>query len=114
MKYLATATLLATTASATLAGEIRLDAPMRGESLHTAQADMAVYWTQQETGYEVVATYVAPAQGTEPQRLVMLLADGDTTAFSLPGLPSTQYNFTRHGSVVRVWSAPTWAQVASN
>ena len=115
MKTLICSTLLAAaTATAATAGEIRLDAPLQAASLNATQADMSVYWIERAEGYEVVATYVAPAQGNEAQRLVMLLADGDATTFSLPGLSSTQYSFARSGTEVRAWTSPTWAQIASN
>jgi len=108
------ATLAATLFAATsaFAGEITLNAEMEAASLHEAGVDMVVYYTDADTHFEVVATYVEPMAKDEPLRLRMGLTDGDKVTFSLPSLPETNYTFARVGEIVSVTAVPNGEVVA--
>ncbi len=100
-KLIKTLTVLAVLAPVSAgAGEISLTAPMQGATLHEAGLDMSVYFTEASGGYEVVATYVS-ANAT-PNRIRMLLTDGDNVSFSLPGHNNVVYNFNRNQTKVGV------------
>lgn len=87
------------------AGEISLTAPMQGATLQENNLDMSVYFTKAPAdGYEVVATYVAA--DAAPARLKMLLTDGDSVSFSLPGHKGIVYNFSRTLTTVSVTAEP--------
>ncbi|MHA6347271.1 hypothetical protein [Roseivivax sp. CAU 1761] len=103
---------LATAAAPALAGEIRLDAPRAGATLHDTGTAMTVYYDTTETGYEVVATYADAFRG--PARLSLELADGDAVSFGLPGKQGTLYHFARDGEAVVVRAARTGQVVAAN
>ncbi|MHA6645745.1 hypothetical protein [Mesorhizobium sp. A623] len=94
-------TAIASTAAS--AGSITLSAPMAGITLQSRDVDMSLYFIETAGGrYEVVATYVDDTTPNDPGRLVMSLADGDSTSFGLPGHPGVLYGFSRTGSSVTV------------
>ncbi len=99
-------------ATSVFAGEITLNAEMEAASLHEAGVDMVVYYTDADTHYEVVATYVEPRAKDEPLRMRMGLVDGDEVTFALPMLPETAYTFARKGTVVSVKATLQGAIVA--
>ena len=114
MKTLLTLAALTLTAAPVLAGEILLEKPMAGATLHQAGIDMSVYWTEQDKGYEVVATFVPELSDVPPARMVMLLADGDDVTFGLPGTLSHSYTFARTDQGVSVRSDKVGLIYASN
>lgn len=82
---------------------IALSAPLASASLHKGGIDMNVYYTtQDDNGFEVVATYAPAATPAEAARLRMRLADGDAVHFALPGHEATIYTFERSGATVAV------------
>ena len=95
---LAAALILAAAAPAP-AEEARMTRPIEAGSLHEGPLDMVAYWTPRGDAYELVATF-APKAGGAPLRVVMALAEGDRTAFALPGHPGALYGFARRGGVV--------------
>lgn len=103
------ATLIATAIAPTAAsaGSVRLKAPMAGATLRFSDVDMSLYFIETAGGrYEVVATYVSDTTLNDPSRIVMSLADGDSTSFGLPGYPGVLYVFSRTGSSVTVSDIP--------
>lgn len=101
-KTFAAAAALALFAQGATAEEIALEAPMAGASLHTGGIDMVVYYMDRSDHFEVVATYALSDAPSEPARLRMGLADGDSARFGLPGEPHVRYEFSRSGATVRV------------
>lgn len=99
-------------ATSALAGEITLNAEMEAASLHEAGVDMVVYYTDADTHFEVVATYVEPMAKDEPLRMRMGLNDGDKVTFALPEHPATNYTFARNGATVSVNAVPSGDQIA--
>jgi hypothetical protein len=102
------ATLFATTISAPAASadSVILDAPYAGATLGSEEIAISVYFTEAADGaFEVVATYLGAAQD-EPQRIVMVLSDGDNLLFGLPGHAGTLYQFARNGDAITVSDAP--------
>lgn len=94
-------TAIASTAAS--AGSVTLSSPMAGVTLQSRDVDMSLYFIQIAGGrYEVVATYVGDTTPNDPGRLVMSLADGDSTSFGLPGHPGVLYEFARKGGAVTV------------
>ena len=94
-------TAIAPTAAS--AGSVTLNAPMAGITLQSRDVDMSLYFIETAGGrYEVVATYVGDTTPNDPGRLVMSLADGDSTSFGLPGHPVILYEFARKGGAVTV------------
>lgn len=104
---------LAATAGAASADEITLTKPLSGATLHEGAVDMAVYMTEADAGLEVVATYT-PSETYAPSRVAMVLADGDSVSFGLPGAPTAYYTFARAGDNVTVTARPVAVQFASN
>ena len=109
---LAISLALAAIAGAASAEDITLPAPMSGATLHEGGVDMAVYMTEVDGGYEVVATYT-PTETYAPTRVAMVLADGDAVSFGLPGAPSAHYDFARTGDAVTVTANPVGVRFAS-
>jgi hypothetical protein len=110
------ASMLTVAASLTVAtfaeaGEIALSQPIQAASLHDKGVDMVVYYTDETSHFEVVATYVT-APAAEPRRMRMGLTDGDSVRFALPGQPSTVYTFARAEETVTVTSEPASVRVA--
>ena len=69
------ASMLTVAASLTVAtfaeaGEIALSQPIQAASLHDKGVDMVVYYTDETSHFEVVATYVT-APAAEPRRMRM-------------------------------------------
>ena len=96
---LAAALILPAAAPAASAEEARMTRPIEAGSLHEGPLDMVAYWIPRGDAYELVATF-APKAGGAPLRVVMALAEGDRTAFALPGHPGALYGFARRGGVV--------------
>lgn len=93
----------ATAPTAANAGSVTMNAPMAGVTLHSRDVDMSLYFIDGAGGnYEVVATYLVDIAGNETGRLVMSVADGDSTSFGLPGHPGVLYEFARRGDAVTV------------
>lgn len=100
------ATLAATFVLPAVAGEVVMDRALEAGSLHDGAVDLVAYYLPAADGaLEVTATYAA-ADGGEPARLVMALADGDAIQFALPGHRETVYSFARTGERVTVTAAP--------
>lgn len=107
MKALILTTLLATATSfAAQAETITLSTPLAGATLHSDDVDMSVYWTKSGDAYEVVAFYAPRGEGAAPQKLQMLLENGDHVTFSLPGFSGTQYSFERTAGTLTVSGTP--------
>ncbi|MBX2856576.1 MAG: hypothetical protein KTR21_16430 [Rhodobacteraceae bacterium] len=113
MKRSILAAIALLTASAAHADEITLSQPLAGASLHDAGVDMSVYWTEAESGLEVVATYAVRDAAFESHRLVMVLNDGDKVSFGLPQRREAYYTFSRIGDVVSVQAESITTKVAS-
>lgn len=80
-----------------------LDAPLKGATLQSDDADMSLYFTEIAGGsFAVVATYVSDNAADQPERIVMELLDGDSVKFGLPGHPGRLYEFARKGPIVTV------------
>lgn len=89
------------------ADTITLSAPLNGASLHEGGVDMNVYYTAAaDRGFEVVATYAPVAAPAEAARLRMVLEDGDSVRFALPGHDEAIYAFQRNGAAVAVSVQP--------
>jgi len=109
---LLTAIALSMGTSSAHADKIELSTALAGATLHESGVDMSVFWTRADKGFEVLATFV-DADAEAPQRLQMLLADGDETSFSLPGNFSHRYTFARVGDTVTVEAINSQTFVAS-
>lgn len=103
------AVLMGLAALPAAAEEIRLATPLEGATLHQGAVAMSVYWTGRGEAAEIVATYVAGADG--PHRLTMAMAEGEETRFSLPGLRHVRYDFSRSVDGVTVRAEPADADV---
>ncbi len=110
---LLSAAALSVTALSAHADQITLTSPLAGASLHAGDVDMSVYWTDVETGYEVVATYLE-ADAVTPAQMTLVLVDGDAVTFSLPGRLDHSYKFARTGAAVTVKTLDNTALFASN
>ncbi|MDX8531349.1 hypothetical protein RFM41_04080 [Mesorhizobium sp. VK25A] len=100
------ASLLAVLAMATpaVAEEATIGRPIQAGSLHEGGLDMVVYYAPVAGNLlEVTATF-APKDGSDPQRVVMGLADRDSVAFSMPGYRGSLYTFSRSAGEVTVSS----------
>ena len=69
---------------------------------------VAYYTPEGADGFEVTAIWLGD-EDAEPSRIVMLLAEGDTVAFSLPGHTDTRFTFTREFDAVAVRAEPVEA-----
>ena len=101
-------------ASVAQAGNVTLTQPIQAGSLHEGGVDMVIYYTDQNTHFEVVATYVTPRAPDAPNRLRMGLTDGDRVSFALPGEPATLYSFARADDTVTVETTSTLTIVAQS
>jgi hypothetical protein len=94
-----------------LADQMTMGQSIESASLHEGALDMVAYYVPAPDGaFEVTATFAprtAMMMSAAPARLVMVLADGDDVAFSMPGYPETRYRFTRAGDGVTVSARPT-------
>ena len=66
------------------------------------------YYTIEQGGYRIVATFAAPGQGVTPMRVVAVLAPGQTVTFSTPsaaGLPATAVEIVRKNDELVVHKA---------
>ncbi|EPX78619.1 hypothetical protein [Salipiger mucosus] len=113
MKALTLATLLAAAPVAALADSLTLETPLAGGTVHGGTVDMSVFWQPEGEAHKVVAHYAEPGDAA-PQRLVMLLNDGDNVVFGLPGKRGTEYRFSREADAVTVTAARTRTQLALN
>ncbi len=103
MKTIAFAALIAaTTPFAVKADTITLTSSMAGATLHTVDVDMSVYFTPNESTYDVVAIYAPRAVDATPQHLQMSLVDGDAVTFGLPGYDQAIYFFALTGKMLTV------------
>lgn len=107
-------TAFALTASVASAEDISLTTPKSGATLHEGGIDMSVYYTDTQDGLEVVATYTPRVSAYAPQRMTMLLQDGDAVSFGLPGVYDLSYSFSRTGDAVAVRAVTNSVQLASN
>ncbi|MCF7699343.1 hypothetical protein [Loktanella sp. M215] len=105
MKTMILAALLVTPLAAT-ADSIILSAPLAGQTLHTDDVDMSVYFTDSDTTLGVVAVYAPRTADATPSMLQMDLADGESTTFGLPGYGQASYTFARSGDAVTVTGTP--------
>ena len=112
-RFVSILALTATLSAATFAkaDEIALTQPTQAASVHEGGVDMVVYYTDQTSHFEVVATYL-PGDADQPRRMRMGLTDGDRVSFALPGRPSTIYTFARSEEVVTVSADPAPVRVA--
>ncbi len=94
------------------AADLSLNAPLEGATLSDGTVDMSVYFADLEAGYEVVATYVTQDAAT-PAQFVMVLNDGDSVSFGLPGVAGQVYTFSRVEDTLNVDAAHTWTQIAA-
>jgi hypothetical protein len=99
---IATAATIAFSAFAAQAAEVQLTREIQAGSLKEQGVDMVVYYTDEKTHLEVVATYVETENPHDPQRIRMGLQDGDDVTFALPGIPGTNYTFARDGMTVTI------------
>lgn len=95
-------TILTTTAAH--AGDVELTRPIQAGSLHEPGADWVIYYTPQDDALKVVATFAKTASPDQPQRMIMVMHDGDQVRFHLPGLPETTYTFARADQTIRITS----------
>jgi hypothetical protein len=87
------------------AEEVTLARPMDGATLTSDGIAMSLYYVGiDDGGFELVATYIGESEREHPSRIVMRLADGDATAFGLPGYPGMLFEFARTGNVVVIRS----------
>ena len=95
-------------ASATLADsvDIVLETPMAAQSLHTDNVDLVAFYLDTGNGLELTVTYIAKDKPAEPQRMQMLLLEGDRVTFALPCLPETTYVFARKGETISIDAQP--------
>lgn len=114
MKFAITLVTLALTTTQVLADEMTLTSPMAAETLHEGGLDMNVYFVEAEEGYEVIGTYTARAGAYAPARIQMLMQDGDSVAFGMPGVQDVLYSFERTGDTLHVSADNTGLQYASN
>jgi hypothetical protein len=75
-------------------------------TLHNGPLDMVAYFVPRPDDLlEVTATFAprhVDGAPFAPMRIVMGLADGDRTAFAMPGYPEALYGFARSGDEVTV------------
>ncbi|MGY9045482.1 MAG: hypothetical protein ACKVKF_00030 [Rhodobacterales bacterium] len=114
MKFAFTLAALALTAAPVLADEMTLTAPMSSATLHEGGLDMNVYFVEAENGYDVIGTYVSRVGAYAPARIRMLMQDGDSVAFGMPGARDVLYSFERSGDALHVTAENTGLQFASN
>ncbi len=87
---------------------------MSAGTLHEGGLDMSVYWIEVDGGHEVVGTYTPRIGAYAPVRIQMLMQDGDTVAFGMPGARDVLYSFARTGDTLHVSAENTGLQYASN
>jgi hypothetical protein len=103
---IATALAILTTTTAH-AGDVSLTRPIEAGTLHEHGADVVIYYTPEGDALKVVTTYAKTTAPDQPQRMIMLMGDGDRVSFHLPGLPETRYTYARAGETVRVFTRET-------
>lgn len=114
MKSVLTALAFIVAPGVASAAELSLNSALEGATLSDGRVDMSVYFTNVEADFEVVATYVTQTNVETPSRLTMVLADGDSVSFGLPGVSGKVYTFSRDGDVLDVDASNVWTQVAGN
>lgn len=102
MKPILAAAALAVTSGAALADDVTLTTPQTAATLKEGRVDMNVSWTARPQGYELVASYVTGLPGETPEKLVMLLNDGEAVTLGLPGAPGYHFSFARTGDSLSV------------
>lgn len=101
-KAILTTALVLGAALPAVAEEASADRPIVAASLHDGPLDMVAYYTQTETGaFKVVATF-RTRNDASPARIVMVLEDGDSVRFSMPGYTQALYGFSREGDRLTV------------
>lgn len=86
--------------------DVVLDTELAARSLHTETVDMVAFYLETNAGMELTVTYIVRNKAEEPQRMQMLLNDGDVITCALPCLPQTQYTFARSGDKITIDAAP--------
>lgn len=103
MRKAVLAALVVLSAGAAQADVVEISRPLAGATLNDAGIGMSVYWTEEaDGGFNVVATYASLNGAYQPNRISMLLKDGDTVSFGLPERSDAYYTFERSGDMVRV------------
>lgn len=107
-RTIALSAAIALFSGAAMADPIELTRPLQAGSLHDGGIDMVVYYDAADTDrFEVVAAYAARTAPHEAYRVRLGLAEGEGTAFSLPGERHISYRFRREGDTVHVSTTPT-------
>jgi hypothetical protein len=103
----ATAVVAATTIAARADGPLR---PIQGKSIDLGAVSGTVYYTVEQDGYRVVATFGERGEGATPVRLEALLAPGQSVTLSTPrgpGQPAEAVEITRQANALVVHKAGT-------
>lgn len=79
-----------------------LPAPIAAGALHDGTLDMVAFYVPAGDAVEVTAMFAARSNPTTPARIRMVLAEGESTAFGIPGHPGSIFRFARTGNAVTI------------